>query len=43
VLSDLPRESLVGRSVVGVGAFTLGAGDQPPLVTPAQLKVGPAS
>jgi predicted lipoprotein len=42
VLSDLPRESLVGRSVVGVGAFTLGAGDQPPLVTPAQLKVGPA-
>jgi predicted lipoprotein len=43
VLSDLPRESLVGRSVVGVGAFTLEAGDQPPLITPAQLKIGPAS
>jgi predicted lipoprotein len=43
VLSDLPRDSLVGRSVVGVGAFTLEAGDQPPLITPAQLKIGPAS
>jgi erythritol transport system substrate-binding protein len=42
VLSDLPRESLVGRSVVGVGAFTLESGDQPPLITPAQLKIGPA-
>jgi predicted lipoprotein len=43
VLPGLPRESLVGRSVVGVGAFTLEAGDQPPLITPAQLKIGPAS
>ncbi len=42
-LSDLPRESPIGRSVVGVGAFTLEPGDQPPLVTPAQLKLGPAS
>jgi len=41
-LSQLPREALVGRQVTALGAFTLEAGDQPPLVTPAQLTLGPA-
>jgi predicted lipoprotein len=40
-LSKLPRDSLVGRSVTALGAFTLEAGDQPPLLTPAQLTLGP--
>jgi predicted lipoprotein len=42
VLSKLPRDALVGRSVKILGAFTLESGDQPPLVTPAQLELGPA-
>jgi predicted lipoprotein len=42
ILSHLPRDSLVGREATGLGAFTLEAGDQPPLVTPAQLTLGPA-
>jgi predicted lipoprotein len=42
-LSKLPRDSLVGRKVTILGAFTLEPGDQPPLVTPAQLMLGPAS
>ena len=29
---NLPRDSLVGRNVTALGAFTLEAGDQPPLV-----------
>jgi predicted lipoprotein len=40
-LAQLPRDSLVGRSTKILGAFTLEAGDQPPLVTPAQLTLGP--
>jgi predicted lipoprotein len=42
-LSNLPRDSLVGRRVTVLGAFALDAGDQPPLVTPAQLTLGPAT
>lgn len=41
ILSRLPRDALVGRNVTALGAFTLEAGDQPPLVTPAQLTLGP--
>ena len=41
-LSALPRDSLVGRSVTALGAYTVEAGGQPPLVTPAELTVGPA-
>jgi predicted lipoprotein len=40
-LSALPRASLVGRNVTALGAYTLEAGDQPPLVTPAELALGP--
>ena len=42
-LANLPRDKLVGRDVSVLGAFTLEAGDRPPLVTPAQLKLEPAS
>jgi predicted lipoprotein len=42
ILSHLPRDSLIGRNVAILGAFTLEAGDQPPLVAPAQLALGPA-
>jgi predicted lipoprotein len=42
-LSKLPRDVLAGRNVTALGAFTLEAGDQPPLVTPAQLTLGPPS
>ncbi len=42
-LSALPREGLVGRNATVLGAYTLEAGDHPPLVTPAQLTLGPAS
>ena len=41
-LARLPRDSLVGRNATALGAFTLESGDQPPLVTPAQLTLGPA-
>jgi predicted lipoprotein len=41
-LSSLPRDSLVGRNVSILGAFTVGADDRPPLVTPAELTLGPA-
>src|ERR1700722_1459316 len=40
-LSALPRDSLVGRNVTALGAYTVEAGDQPPLVTPAELTLGP--
>jgi predicted lipoprotein len=40
-LAQLPRDSLVGRKVKVLGAFTLESGDQPPLVAPAQLTLGP--
>ena len=42
-LSALPRDKLVGRAVTILGAYTLESGDSPPLVTPAQLTLGPAS
>ena len=42
-LSKLPRDSLVGHTVTVIGAFTLDSGDQPPLVAPGQLTLGPAS
>jgi len=41
-LSKLPRDSLAGRKVKILGAFTLENGDQPPFLTPAQLDLGPA-
>lgn len=41
ILAQLPRDSLVGRNVKILGAFTLESGDQPPLVAPAQLTLGP--
>jgi len=43
ILSKLPRDALIGRNVTALGAFTLEASDQPPLVTPAQLTLGPPS
>lgn len=42
VLAQLPRDSLVGRDVKILGAFTLEAGDRLPLVAPAHLMLGPA-
>lgn len=43
ILSALPRDSLVGREATVLGAYTLESGGQsPPLVTPAQLTLGPA-
>ncbi|WP_158816615.1 DUF2291 family protein [Methylocapsa sp. S129] len=42
-LAALPRDKLVGRAVTILGAYTLEASDGPPLVTPAQLTLGPAS
>jgi predicted lipoprotein len=40
ILAQLPRDSLVGREVKILGAFTFDSADQPPLVTPAQLTLG---
>ena len=40
-LAKLPRDDLVGRRVTVVGAFPLGGADQPPLVTPATITIGP--
>jgi predicted lipoprotein len=42
-LAQLARDSLVGRHVKVLGAFTLESGDHPPLVAPAQLTLGPPS
>jgi predicted lipoprotein len=41
-LSALPRDALIGRSATVLGAYALEAGDQPPLITPAQLTLGAA-
>jgi predicted lipoprotein len=41
ILTKLPRDSLIGRTVAVLGAFTLEPGDRPPLVAPAQLALGP--
>jgi predicted lipoprotein len=42
-LSKLPRDALVGRQVTVLGAFTLDSADQPPLVSPVELTLGPPS
>ena len=42
-LAQLPRKALVGRKATALGAFTLEAGDQLPLVAPAEIALGPAS
>jgi predicted lipoprotein len=41
ILAQLPRDSLVGREVKILGAFTFDSADQLPLVAPAQLTLGP--
>jgi predicted lipoprotein len=41
-LAALPRDKLIGRTAIILGAYTIEAGDQPPLITPAQLTLGPA-
>lgn len=42
VLSKLPRQDLVGRSVTVLGAYPLqGDPDRPVLVTPATISIGP--
>ena len=43
VLQGLPRDALAGHKVTVLGAFPLEQLDQPPLVTPAQVSIGPAS
>ena len=40
VLSKLPREALEGRSAKVLGAYTLGSGQDLPLVTPAEAEIG---
>jgi predicted lipoprotein len=42
VLQALPRDGLVGRTVTVLGVYSLDATGQPPLVTPAQITLGPA-
>ncbi|MER9137047.1 DUF2291 family protein [Mesorhizobium sp. M0830] len=41
VLSKLPRHALEGRSAKVLGAYTLGSGQDLPLVTPAEAEIGP--
>ena len=41
VLSKVPRQDLVGRTVSAVGAFQPNAGGGTPLITPVELTVGP--
>ncbi|WP_413991070.1 DUF2291 family protein [Labrys okinawensis] len=43
VLQPLPRDGLVGRSVTVLGTYALEPGGKPPLVTPAELSLGPSS
>jgi ABC-type glutathione transport system ATPase component len=40
-LASLPRDGLTGKTVTVTGAFPLPASGQPPLVTPAEITVGP--
>ena len=40
-LEKLPRDSLMGRKVTVLGAYPLASGDQPPLVTPVEISIGP--
>ncbi|RUV22769.1 MULTISPECIES: DUF2291 family protein [unclassified Mesorhizobium] len=41
VLSKLPRDALQGRSAKVLGAYTLGSGQDLPLVTAAEAEIGP--
>jgi predicted lipoprotein len=41
LLASLPRDGLTGKTVTVTGAFPLPASGQPPLVTPAEITVGP--
>lgn len=41
VLSQLPRESLEGRTAKVLGAFRASSGHDLPLVTPAEIEIGP--
>ncbi|RWM24028.1 MAG: DUF2291 family protein [Mesorhizobium sp.] len=41
MLSKLPRDALEGRSVRVVGAYVMGNGQDLPLVTPAEVEIGP--
>jgi predicted lipoprotein len=41
VLSALPRDGLLGKSVTVVGAFPLPSNDQIPLVTPSEIRMVP--
>jgi predicted lipoprotein len=43
LLSTLPRDQLVGRTVKVLGVFPLEKLDQPPLITPAEIILGPKS
>ena len=40
-LAKLPRDSLVGRKVTVVGAYSLASPSDPPLVTPVEIALGP--
>lgn len=40
-LSKLPREALEGRTAKVLGAYTIEAGQDLPLVTPAEAEIGP--
>jgi predicted lipoprotein len=42
LLQGLPRDKLVGRNVTVLGTYSLDSSGQPPLVTPAQITLGPA-
>jgi len=43
VLKALPRDGLIGRKVTMLGAYALDGAGSLPLVTPAQITLGPAS
>lgn len=43
LLQAVPRDGLVGRSVTVLGTYAYEPGDKPPLVTPAELSLGPKS
>ncbi|NEJ73936.1 DUF2291 family protein [Rhizobium phaseoli] len=40
ILSSVPRDGLVGKTVMVIGAFALPKSGELPLVTPSELKVG---
>jgi predicted lipoprotein len=41
VLSKLPREDLEGRTAKVLGAYSTSKGSDLPLVTPAEVEIGP--